>query len=66
MASVEAAVGSKPESASSFDMGKPDVTEAKKTLPDGSDITELGLVQTSSPEEVDLLDIPAFLRRQAN
>ena len=66
MASVEAAVGSKPESASYFDMEKPDVVETNKTLPDGPDVTELELVQASSSEEVDLLDIPAFLRRQAN
>ena len=66
MISVEAAVGSTPESASSVDTEKLDNTEAKKILPDGSDVTELGLVQTSSSEEADLLDIPAFLRRQAN
>ena len=66
MISVEAAVGSTPESASSVDTEKLDVTEAKKISPDGADVTELGLVQTSSSEEADLLDIPAFLRRQAN
>ena len=63
---VKSTVGSEPESASSVETGKPDVTETEKTLPEASDVSELGLVQTSSSEEDDLLDIPAFLRRQAN
>ena len=66
LVSVESAVGSEPESASSVEKEKPDVTEAEKTLPEGYDVSELELVQTSSSEEDDLLDIPAFLRRQAN
>ncbi len=57
---------SEPESVKPAATAKPDIVENIEGVPEQSQRNELGLGEASRSNEDDLLDIPAFLRRQAN
>ena len=66
LASVASPSGNQHESDINSVSNNADNDDTTGKLSEQSEISDLGLVEMRTPDEDDLLDIPAFLRRQAN